>query len=136
MCQVSRLAGSRAALPVVLRACGLLVQFEWYLKRSNFVGLHNKVHSYPCQKTLSANSSIEQICRAVDTAAIWYWKQVYCLQRSAATACLLRHHGFRAEMIIGAQHVPFRTHAWVEVEGLVVSDRPYMREIYEVLDRC
>ena len=58
------------------------------------------------------------------------------VQRSAATACLLRQYGVRAEMVIGAQQVPFRAHAWVEAEGQVVNDKSYTPEMYDVLDRC
>jgi hypothetical protein len=39
-------------------------------------------------------------------------------------------------MMIGVQQMPFRAHAWVEVDGLVVGDKPYMREMYLVLDQC
>jgi len=38
-------------------------------------------------------------------------------------------------MIIGAQQMPFRAHAWVEVGGRVVNDKPYIREVYAALDR-
>ena len=77
-----------------------------------------------------------EVCAAVDMACIWYWKQVLCLQRSAATACLLKRQGVAAEMMIGAQQMPFKAHAWVEVGGRVVNDKPYMREMYAVLDQC
>ena len=80
--------------------------------------------------------AIERICAAMDMACIWYWKEARCLQRSAAAACLLKQHGVPARMIIGAQQLPFRAHAWVEVDGRVVNDRPYMREMYAVLDQC
>jgi hypothetical protein len=39
-------------------------------------------------------------------------------------------------MIIGAQLLPFKAHAWVEVDGRVVNDKSYTREMYQVLDRC
>ena len=78
----------------------------------------------------------ERICAAVDMACIWYWKEVLCLQRSAVTACLLKRHGVPAQMVIGAQQIPFRAHAWVEVDGSVVNDKPYTPEMYAVLDRC
>jgi hypothetical protein len=80
--------------------------------------------------------SPEAICRAVDLATIWYWKQVPCLQRSAAATCLLRESGVPAELLIGAQSLPFRAHAWVEVNGRVVNDKPYIAELYAVVDRC
>jgi hypothetical protein len=80
--------------------------------------------------------AIEKICAAVDMACIWYWKEVLCLQRSVATACLLKHYGVSAQMMIGAQQMPFKAHAWVEVDGRVVNDKPYVQEMYAVLDRC
>jgi hypothetical protein len=39
-------------------------------------------------------------------------------------------------MVIGAQQLPFKAHAWVEVDGRVVNDKPYVPEMYTVLDRC
>jgi hypothetical protein len=39
-------------------------------------------------------------------------------------------------MVIGAQLLPFKSHAWVEVDGGVVGDKAYMREIYQPLERC
>jgi hypothetical protein len=39
-------------------------------------------------------------------------------------------------MVLAAQTLPFKAHAWVEVDEVVVSDKPYMREIYQVLDLC
>ena len=35
-----------------------------------------------------------------------------------------------------AQQMPFKAHAWVEVEDRVVNDKPYTPEMYAVLDRC
>ena len=39
-------------------------------------------------------------------------------------------------MVIGAKQMPFKAHAWVEVDGRVVNDKRYMPELYGVLDRC
>jgi hypothetical protein len=72
----------------------------------------------------------------IDLACLWYPKRVLCLHRSAATACLLRKYGVPAEMVLGVQQLPFRAHAWVEVAGRTVNDRPYVNELYLVLDRC
>ena len=65
-----------------------------------------------------------------------YWKRALCLQRSAATTCLLKRYGVPAHMVIGAQHTPFKSHAWVEVDERVVNDKPYISEVYAVLDKC
>ena len=121
---------------LVLRAYLRLVQFDLYLARGNFHALYDKVRTFPITEMPTSVDSTERICAAVDMACIWYWKEVLCLQRSAATACLLKHYGVPAQMMIGAQQMPFKAHAWVEVQGQVVNDKPYMREMYAVLDRC
>lgn len=121
---------------LVLRAYLKLVHFDLYLARGNFAALYNKVRNYPIGKKEPSRNAVERICFAVDMACIWYWKEALCLQRSAATACLLKRNGVAAQMVIGAQQMPFKAHAWVEVDGRIVNDKPYMREIYGVLERC
>jgi len=121
---------------LVLRAYLRLIQFDMYLARGNFQALYDKVRNYPIGRTPTSVEPTERICAAVDIACIWYWKEVLCLQRSSATACLLKRHGVQAQMMVGAQQMPFKAHAWVEVNGRVVNDKPYVREMYAVLDRC
>ena len=121
---------------LVLRAYWRLIQFDLYLARGNFKALYDKVRRYPVRNVPCPINAVEQICAAVDMACIWYWKEALCLQRSAATACLLKASGVPAQMMIGAKQMPFRAHAWVEVNGQVVNDKPYIKEIYAVLDHC
>ena len=121
---------------LVLRAYGKLILFDLYLARGNFEALYDKVRHCPIREDRAMPDAARRICSAIDMACIWYWKEARCLQRSATTTCLLKQHGVPAQMIIGAQQLPFKAHAWVEVEGRVVNDKPYMREMYAVLDRC
>lgn len=121
---------------LVLRAYQRLIQFDLYLARGNFHSLYDKVRGYPITNGSVPMNPVEEVCAAVDMACIWYWKEVLCLQRSAATTCLLRRNGVPAQMIVGVQQMPFKAHAWVEVDGHVVNDKPYMPEIYAVLERC
>jgi Transglutaminase-like superfamily len=121
---------------LVARAFLRLLHFDFYLTRGRFSALHEKVRDFPRAEQSFSPDVIQNICAAVDMACIWYWKEVLCLQRSAATACLLKAHGVPAEMVIGARQLPFRAHAWVEVNGLVVNDKSYVREMYAVLDQC
>ncbi len=121
---------------LVLRAYVRLIQFDLYLAQGNFEALRNKVRNCPIRKKPVSSTSVEQICSAVDMACIWYWKEALCLQRSAATTYLLKGFGVSAELVIGAQQIPFKAHAWVEVDGRVVNDKPYTPEMYAVLDRC
>jgi hypothetical protein len=38
-------------------------------------------------------------------------------------------------MIVGAQILPFKAHAWTEVNGVPVNEPRDVRKTYEVLDR-
>jgi hypothetical protein len=121
---------------LVLQAYLLLIRFDLYLARGNFAALHNRVRHASIGKPAQIPDAVEKVCSAVDMACIWYWKEVLCLQRSAAAACLLKKYGVPAQMVIGAQQMPFRSHAWVEVAGRVVNDKSYTSEMYAVIDRC
>jgi hypothetical protein len=120
---------------LILKAYLSLIRFDLYLARGNFAAVYDKVTNYPVGKTTRAPDAVERICSAVDMACIWYWKEARCLQRSAATSCLLKSHGIFAQMVIGAQQMPFKAHAWVEVDGRVVNDKSYVSQIYAVMDR-
>jgi Transglutaminase-like superfamily len=121
---------------LILKAYLKLIHFDLYLARGNFAALYDKVRDYPIGRQTPAPDAVERICSAIDMACIWYWKEALCLQRSAATACLLKKYGVPAQLVIGAQQMPFKAHAWVEVDGQVVNDKPYTPEMYAVLDRC
>jgi hypothetical protein len=125
----------RGSLPVlVVKAYLELIRSNRGLKRNNCATFYQKIRSTPTAHRAGATTLIAKVCHAVDLACIWYWKEVLCLQRSAVTTCLLRRNGIAAQMVIGVQHLPFQAHAWVEVDGTVVNDRSYVREIYSVLD--
>jgi hypothetical protein len=123
-------------LILVLKAYAWLVRVNRHLTHNKFSRLYDVVRAYPLAKAQVRIREIGEICHAVDLACIWYWKEVLCLQRSAATTCVLRDVGIPAKMVMGVQQTPFRAHAWVEVEGRVVNDKPYMRDLYAVLDIC
>jgi hypothetical protein len=120
---------------LALRAYCMLVYFDAFLSLGKFSSVCRHVRDYPVHPR-STSIDVRQICDAVDLASIWYWKKVLCLQRSTATTCLLRTYGIPAQLVIGAQQIPFRAHAWVEVAGQVVNDKPYTPEMFAVLDRC
>jgi hypothetical protein len=113
-----------------------LLILEYPIFRQDFAAIYERVRTRPPQASPREQITVDQICRSVDLATALYFKQVRCLQRSAATACLLKKFGFPAEMVVGVQQTPFLAHAWVELGGRVVNDKPYMSEIYQVLARC
>src|ERR1700737_443357 len=129
---------------IALRAYAKLVYFDLCLARGSFEAMCDWVRDYPLgirpprdivapivvEQIWAEQIWAQQICAEMDMACIWYPKEVLCLQRSAATACLLKEYGIPATMVFGAQQMPFRSHAWVEVEGRVVNDKPYTPEMY------
>jgi Transglutaminase-like superfamily len=121
---------------LILKAYLWLVVFDFRLAYGSFERLYRKVRTLPVRRKTHSANLIDTLCSAIDVACIWYPKKVLCLQRSAATACLLKKYGIPAQLVIGAQQMPFKAHAWVEVERRIVNDKPYMPEIYAELDRC
>lgn len=122
---------------LVFRSWLLLLYFEFIMRLRSFKVLHDIVRSQNVHPpTTDTGRHSTELCHAVDLACVFYFKRVMCLQRSAATVLLLRRYGWDAEMVIGAQMLPFKSHAWVEIEGAVVNDKPYMLDIYRVLERC
>jgi Transglutaminase-like superfamily len=122
--------------PLFFEAYMTLIRFDVCVKRRAFADLYKRVRNCPVRDRAASNDEVDRICYAVDLASIWYWKEVLCLQRSAATAYMLKKHGAPAHMVLGAQRIPFKAHAWVELAGRVVNDKPYIPEMYSVLDRC
>jgi hypothetical protein len=119
-----------------IRAYFQLFLTEVYFCRGDFKGLYERVRNHPiCRRRLEAGA-VPKLCEAMDLACIWYWRHAFCLQRSAALACFLKRYGIDANVVIGAQQMPFRSHAWVEVNGVVMNDKPYVSEVFAVLDRC
>ncbi|WP_128912246.1 lasso peptide biosynthesis B2 protein [Granulicella sibirica] len=114
----------------------LLLYFDWLMHFRGFQEIHTAVRNSPPRAVGSTAPDDGELSRAVDLACVFYFKPVLCLQRSAAATVQLRRCGWNAEMVIGAQLLPFQSHAWVEIDGRVINDKPYITEIFQVLERC
>lgn len=120
----------------ILECWFLLVYFDLLMRFRGFTHLHQAVQSQKVAAILGDCESDGALCHAMDLACVFYFKTVLCLQRSAATTVLLRRYGFPADLVIGAQLIPFQSHAWVEIEHRVVNDKPYVVEMFQEMDRC
>lgn len=121
---------------LVLKSWLLLLYLDGVMRFRPFRVLHRLVRECPVRARASQRWNTEELCHAVDLACVFYFKQVLCLQRSAATTLLLRSYGWKAAMLIGAQVTPPEFHAWVEVGEKIVNDRPYIRDLYLPLETC
>lgn len=82
-----------------------------------------------------SEKALEEVVKAVDAARVLYVKPVMCLQHSIVVIRLLRRRGVDAHLVIAAQLMPIRAHAWVEVAGNVVTDKVEAQESFCILDR-
>ena len=100
---------------------------------AGFTHVHRYIKRYrPKNRRTRA---IADVIWAVEEACVWYVKRAACLQRSVVATWLLRRNGIPAELIIGFRPVPFESHAWVEVDGMVANDLPQYKKVFSVLDR-
>ena len=122
---------------LVLRSYVLVVKVDLLMRFRSLRAIHSLVRNQRVTpRSSDRRPAVEVIYRAVDLACVFYVKPVLCLQRSAATTVLLRRCGWDARLCLGAQVAPFKSHAWVELDGKVVNDKPYVQKIYTVLERC
>ncbi len=121
---------------LVLKAFWNLVAFDLRRLGSNFGRLHATMRSLKVADREPPRQITDLICDAVNRACAWYPKRVLCLQRSVVITHLLRNCGVRAQMVLGAKKLPFKAHAWVEVNGQPVNERSTVQEIYGVWERC
>jgi hypothetical protein len=128
-----RLARAIALASLTGRAWLALVAFD-LARLAGFARVHAILtRSRPSPRRSSVTET--DVVRAVDEACVWYVRRAACLQRSAVAAWLLRRHGFAADLVIGCRPLPFESHAWVELDGRVVNDRPQYQKVFRVLDR-
>lgn len=104
-------------------------------RAAGFARLHTWLRGVPVRLDSSGGGSVADVVWAVDEACVWYLKRAACLQRSVVATWLLRRHGIAATLVIGCRTLPFESHAWVEVDGAVVNDRPQFQRVFTVLDR-
>jgi len=70
----------------------------------------------------AATETVEHAERAVALAGAFYPGRARCLEQSMALYYLLRGQGVPLQYCHGVQCHPFRAHAWVEFNGVVVND--------------
>jgi hypothetical protein len=121
---------------LLLQSFGGLIAHDLFMTSHRFSSLHERVRQFPVRASNPRAKSIDILVFAFDIACCFYPKRVLCLQRSAVLVKILRRYGIPAHMVIGAQRLPFRAHAWVEVNGEIIDDRVAAREKFLVLEVC
>jgi hypothetical protein len=114
----------------------LLLAFDVLGYGRSFSRMHKLVEAWKASPHVPTPETVELVCQAVNRARVWYPKRVLCLQASAVTTCLLRSYGVPSTMVIGSQVLPFKAHAWTEVNGRAVNERSDVQTLYLIWDRC
>lgn len=117
------------------QALFLLLAYDIFCTFCGFQTIYSIVKAQKVNSETDGSDTIDRISKAVNYACVWYPKQTPCLQRSFVTTYLLRKRGVAAEMVLGAQKLPFKAHAWVEVHGRAVNERSNVQATYTVWDR-
>jgi hypothetical protein len=113
-----------------------LLAFDLLLKFGGFHSVVKKVEHWPTSAPCTTDLELCRRVRAmVDRAQMYYPKKAMCLQHSAVVTCLLRRRGVPAEMVLAAQEIPPKAHAWSEVSGEVVNDNQRVKTRYLELRR-
>jgi hypothetical protein len=118
------------------RALFTLFAYDVLSSFCRFETIYRMVKRWRVARNPGDQGTLARVCTAVNYACIWYPKQALCLQRSFVTTYLLRKSGIAAHMVMGAQKLPFKAHAWVEVDGKAINERSNVQATYAVLDRC
>lgn len=117
-----------------LRATCHIVQFELVWSRWPFNKLCDTIWRRRVHRR-SVSLTADETSRVVDLVfAFLPWK-AQCLERSVVATCVLRDYGHPAVLVMGSMQLPSRGHAWVEVDGRVINDRPSVQKKYTVLVR-
>jgi hypothetical protein len=119
-----------------LQALFMLLAYDILRALCRFQTIHSMVRGWKVNSKTDGSGIIDRVCMAVNYACVCYPKQSLCLQRSFVTTYLLRKGGVAAQMVMGAQKLPFKAHAWVEVDGRAINERSNVQVTYAVWDKC
>lgn len=125
---------------LIAKAFLCLVRVDFILRIRGYRQLRALIEEAPAQSgevpAASRAAVTEAVCNAALLACSWYIPRPLCLQRSAATALLLRRHGVPATVVVGARIAPVQGHAWVEVDESIVNDDPeFITRTYAIVER-
>jgi hypothetical protein len=132
----SSCAAREVTVILFFQALLMLLAYDVLSALCRFQTIYSLVRGWKVTGETDDAGIIDRVCIAVNYACVWYPKQALCLQRSFVTTYLLRKRGVTAQMVLGAQKLPFKAHAWVEVDRQAINERSNVQATYAVWDRC
>ena len=120
------------AFQVSITAWSFLVLTEFVGTIARFRGLGVLARRSPVMRFPRRDLSI--LASGINTAFAFYTHERLCLPRAIVSCCTLRAHGISASVVIGVKQMPFKAHAWVEIDDVPFNERHRTRE-YAVIER-
>ncbi|SRR5579883_857828 len=119
---------------LIVEAYARLLWYDVFMSRHDLAALCHKIKRIPLRSRVKSRFCTTDIDSALSTACAFYPRQVLCLQHSAVLVQMLRARGSAAKLVIGTQTLPFKAHAWVEMNGEILNDRLASRETFQILE--
>lgn len=129
---------SKTSKIAIFRALRTLFKVNSLLKKRGIAGVMEAIDKgFDSRKKyiVPSESELAELSDSVDVACAFYPKKVYCLGWAATFVLLSLKRGWKCNLAIGVQAVPFYAHAWAECEGTVINDEPIVQEYLTVLLR-
>lgn len=71
---------------------------------------------------LKSSEEFEVLVHALNRACFYFPKRTKCLEWSAALVLMALSRGWKCNLEIGVQNLPFSAHAWVALDGKIIAD--------------
>lgn len=121
---------------VTLKALATLTKVHWIIKISGLYRLVNWIQKKGNSKHTFTHPTTEQMDELVNTlnqACLLYPKRTKCLEWASTLTLLSLQRGWLCTLNIGAQNYPFLSHAWAEVNEIVIADKQILRNEMAVM---
>jgi len=109
----------------ILQAYILRIKVDLILKIRGFKGLIDFIKKSRNPKKSYKKTNPEEynsLASIVNRACFYYFYRTKCLEWAATLTLLALKKGLQCNLVIGVQNMPFRAHAWGQVDNLVVAD--------------
>ena len=109
----------------ILKSLFYLKIFEKFITDGNLqeiIKIIKKNKNQIRKKHKPNKKEIKYLAYALDKAVIFFSKDVRCLLWASVYTLMALKKSWPCQLVVGAQNFPFSSHAWCEIEGLVVMD--------------
>ena len=130
---------TRISKKELFRAFICLLRVHRLLRKKKIGGVLKAIEDAVKQREhyiIPTADDLNLLADCVDVACAFYTKKVFCLGWASTFVLLALQKGWRCNLLIGAQALPFYAHAWAECDRQVINDDAVVQEYLSVLLRA